>query len=186
MTETEWLAAIDPIIVLKCMQQKPSRRKGQLLCCAYLRAQCGLDQKLTRAVAAFELIADGGKVNPDDAKEFIRDFSSIILGNRWSDTLQIWREGRMKKQESDYMLALFHDIFGNSFRQLTANSAWLTSTVLALATGIYEEKAFDRMPIIADALQDASCDNEDILTHCRGPGPHTRGCWVVDLVLNEV
>ena len=41
------------------------------------------------------------------------------------------------------------------------------------------------MPILADALQDAGCDNDDILTHCRGEGPHVRGCWVVDLVLGK-
>ena len=61
---------------------------------------------------------------------------------------------------------------GNPFRPITLNPSWLTSTVLALANGIYEEKAFDRMPILADALQDAGCDNEDILNHCRQPGEH--------------
>src|SRR5262249_3562909 len=48
----------------------------------------------------------------------------------------------------------------------------LTSDVLALARGIYEERAFDQMPILADALQDAGCDSDDILDHCRGSGPH--------------
>src|SRR5262245_19189484 len=62
---------------------------------------------------------------------------------------------------------------------------WLTSTVVDLARGIYEERAFDRLPILADALQDAGCDNDDLLGHCRGPGPHARGCWVVDLVLGK-
>jgi hypothetical protein len=61
----------------------------------------------------------------------------------------------------------------------------LTSDVIALARGSYEERAFDRMPILADALQDAGCDSDDILSHCRGPGPHARGCWVVDLILGK-
>jgi hypothetical protein len=78
-----------------------------------------------------------------------------------------------------------HDIFGNPFRPVSFLPEWRTSTVLALATGIYEEKAFDRMPILADALMDAGCSNEDILSHCRGPGPHTRGCWCVDLILGK-
>jgi hypothetical protein len=51
-----------------------------------------------------------------------------------------------------------------------------------LAIGIDQENAFDRMPILADALQDAGRDNACILNHGRGPGPHVRGCWVVDLV----
>jgi hypothetical protein len=80
---------------------------------------------------------------------------------------------------------LVRDIFGNPFRPIAFNPAWLTSTVLTLARGIYDERAFDRMPILADALQDAGCDNDDILTHCRGAGPHVRGCWVVDLVLGK-
>jgi hypothetical protein len=62
---------------------------------------------------------------------------------------------------------------------------WLTSSVLALAEGIYADRAFDRMPILADALQDAGCDNADILAHCRGEGPHVRGCLVVDLLLGK-
>jgi len=81
---------------------------------------------------------------------------------------------------------IVRDIFGNPFRPVTPEPSWLTSTVLALANGIYEEKAFDRMPILADALQDAGCNNPDILDHCREPnGVHTRGCWVVDLVLGK-
>ncbi len=77
------------------------------------------------------------------------------------------------------------DIFGNPFQPVTADPAWLTSTVVQLATGIYQERAFDRMPILADALQDAGCDNDDILNHCRSDGPHVRGCWVVDLLLGK-
>jgi hypothetical protein len=77
------------------------------------------------------------------------------------------------------------DIFGNPFRPITFDPAWRTTDVLALARGIYAERAFDRMPILADALQDAGCDNEDVLNHCRGDGPHVRGCWVVDLVMGK-
>ncbi|MBP3959086.1 hypothetical protein J8F10_27900 [Gemmata sp. G18] len=76
-------------------------------------------------------------------------------------------------------------IFGNPFRPAVANPAWFTSTVLALATGIYEDRAFDRLPILADALQDAGCENADILNHCRSDGPHVRGCWVIDLLLGK-
>ncbi|MDY3562094.1 hypothetical protein R5W23_003540 [Gemmata sp. JC673] len=50
---------------------------------------------------------------------------------------------------------------------------------------MYESRDFSAMPILADALQDAGCDRADILDHCRGPGQHVRGCWVVDLVLNK-
>jgi biotin carboxyl carrier protein len=77
------------------------------------------------------------------------------------------------------------DIFGNPFRPVAIDPRWLTSTVVDLAGGIYEERAFERMPILADALMDAGCDNEEIIAHCRGDGPHVRGCWVVDLLLGK-
>jgi hypothetical protein len=77
---------------------------------------------------------------------------------------------------------LLRDIFGNPFRPVSVEPSWLTSTVVALAEGIYQERAFDRLPILADALMDAGCDNADVLGHCRGDGPHVRGCWVVDML----
>jgi hypothetical protein len=80
---------------------------------------------------------------------------------------------------------LLRDIFGNPYRPVVLDPPWHTSTVLALAEGIYSDRAFDRLPILADALQDAGCDHSDILDHCRGPGPHVRGCWVVDLILGK-
>jgi hypothetical protein len=87
--------------------------------------------------------------------------------------------------EQRYQADLLRDIFGNPFRPVAVDPAWRTSAVVALATGIYDERAFDRMPILADALEDAGCDNDDILDHCRGPNPHVRGCWVVDLPLGK-
>jgi hypothetical protein len=83
------------------------------------------------------------------------------------------------------IIQILHDIFGNPFRPVTLLPEWRTSTVLALAQGIYSDRAFDRKPILADALQDSGCDNEEILQHCRGPGPHVRGCWVCDLCLGK-
>ena len=65
-------------------------------------------------------------------------------------------------------------------------SEWRTDTVVLLAQQMYESREFSAMPILADALQDAGCDNEDILNHCRGVTlTHMRGCWVLDLVLEK-
>jgi hypothetical protein len=80
---------------------------------------------------------------------------------------------------------MLRDIVGNPFRPVTPERSWLTATMVSLATAIYNERAFDRLPILADALEDAGCTNEEILNHCRQPGEHVRGCWVVDLVLNK-
>ena len=68
---------------------------------------------------------------------------------------------------------------------MTLDPRWLTSTVIDLARTIYEERVWERMPILADALMDAGCDSEEVINHCRGPGPHVRGCWVVDLILGK-
>ena len=76
-------------------------------------------------------------------------------------------------------------VFGNPFLQITLNTLWLMPNVVALAQAIYDERAFDRLPILAAALKEAGCDDADILTHCRSPGPHVRGCWVVDLLLGK-
>jgi hypothetical protein len=80
---------------------------------------------------------------------------------------------------------LLRDIFGNPFRPVELDPAWLASDVLALARSMYANREFSAMPILADALQDAGCDSEDVLSHCRGAGPHVRGCWVVDLLLGK-
>lgn len=63
------------------------------------------------------------------------------------------------------------------------HSSWLTPTVLGLARAIRADAAFERLPVLADALEEAGCRNTDIVAHCRGPGPHLPGCWVVDVLL---
>jgi hypothetical protein len=80
---------------------------------------------------------------------------------------------------------LIRDIFGNPFRPVTLDPAWRTSDVVAIARTIYDERQFEDMPVLGDALEDAGCDNADILKHCREPGEHVRGCWVVDLLLGK-
>jgi hypothetical protein len=82
-------------------------------------------------------------------------------------------------------LPLLRCIVGNPFRPVTCNPSWRTSTAVSLAEAIYAERAFDRLPILADALEEAGCTQPDVLTHCRGDGPHARGCWVVDLILGK-
>lgn len=86
------------------------------------------------------------------------------------------------EEEAAVQAVLFRDIFSYYGRPMLLPS-WLTSTVVALAQQVYDCRDFSPMPILADALQDAGCDNEDILNHCRGPGPHCRGCWLVDFIL---
>jgi hypothetical protein len=87
--------------------------------------------------------------------------------------------------EESNQARLVRDIFGNPSRPVTVDPTWLTPTVQQLDIALYEERTFDRLPILADALEDAGCTDLDILAHCRGKGPHARGCWVVDLLLGK-
>ncbi|HEX5269104.1 MAG TPA: hypothetical protein VFW33_01390 [Gemmataceae bacterium] len=77
---------------------------------------------------------------------------------------------------------------GNPFRPPTMEATWLAwngGLLPRIAEEIYKDRAFDRLPILSDALLDAGCDNEDLLAHLRGGGPHVRGCWAVDLILGK-
>jgi hypothetical protein len=100
-------------------------------------------------------------------------------------TGELQSDGSAYYVETGYQAALLREIFGNPFHPVTIDRAWLTANVAGLAQSIYDDRAFDRLPILADALEDAGCDNADILNHCRQPGEHVRGCWVVDLVLGK-
>jgi hypothetical protein len=88
--------------------------------------------------------------------------------------------------EAVYQDRLLRDIFGNPFRPDGFDARWRTANTIELASEIYEDRAFDRLPILDHALMDAGCDTEEILSHCRSEGPHVRGCSVVDLVLGKV
>jgi hypothetical protein len=89
----------------------------------------------------------------------------------------------LKAEEQRRQMPLLRDLAGNPFRPVACSARWCTDTALSLARQMYEARDFGAMPMLADALQDAGCDNDEILNHCRGLGPHVRGCWVVDLVL---
>lgn len=83
---------------------------------------------------------------------------------------------------------LLRDIFDSPFHHASLSPAllaWNNSTVVTMAQSIYADRTFDSLPVLADALEEAGCDNQDILSHCRAEGPHVRGCWVVDLILGK-
>jgi hypothetical protein len=82
-------------------------------------------------------------------------------------------------------VSIVRDTFGNPFRPVIMESGWLTTNAINLARTIYDGRAFDHLPILADALEEAGCTDADILTHCRQPGEHVRGCWVIDLMLGK-
>jgi hypothetical protein len=101
-----------------------------------------------------------------------------------------WNIGRAAHRNLDSRLAdLLRDIMANPFCPLpTIGPSWLVwkdGVVVKLAQRVYDDWAFDCLPILGDALEDAGCHNGDILAHCRQAGPHSRGCWVLDLLLGK-
>jgi hypothetical protein len=84
---------------------------------------------------------------------------------------------------------LLREVFGNPFRPVAINPACLTwngGTIPKLAQAAYDQRAFERLPVLADALEEAGCTDPDLLGHCRRPATeHVRGCWALDFLLGR-
>jgi hypothetical protein len=92
---------------------------------------------------------------------------------------------RRVEQEREAQARLLRDLFGNPFRTIRVNKDALPDKVKQLAGAIYDDRAFDIMPVLADLLEETGCSEAEILTHCRSGGEHVRGCWVLDLLLGK-
>jgi hypothetical protein len=215
MTEDQWLACDDPTRMVDFIQRDASARKLRLFavaCCRRIWPRI-TDDRSRRAVETAERYADGlaGEDELRGASDAARLAVTPAAGDqldqaavaacdtteRWATAAAVWASASSARATPDRgeslggRCDLLRDIFGNPFqstnpfRWVVVEPRWLTSTVVSLAAGIYEDRAFDRLPILADALQDAGCDTADVLDHCRGDGRHVRGCWVVDLVLGK-
>jgi hypothetical protein len=86
--------------------------------------------------------------------------------------------------DTPLFLRVVYDVVGNPFRPVV-DAGWRIHTVTQLAWAIYAERGFDRLPILADTLEDAGCTARAILDHLRESGPHVRGCWALDLLLGK-
>jgi hypothetical protein len=117
------------------------------------------------------------------ANEVHQAFEAAVL--RLPRSPEVLRRDEVAGSELMAQSGLLLDILGNSFKPVVFDPTWRTTAVVGLATGIYADRAFDRVPVLSDALEDAGCTDDDILAHCRGEGPHARGCWVVDAVLGK-
>jgi hypothetical protein len=102
-------------------------------------------------------------------------------------TREVGSGGRAREAALEYQAqaAFLRDLVGNPFRPVALDPAWLTPEVVHRAQSIYDDRAFEHLPVLADALEDAGCHEADILAHCRGPGPHVRGCWAIDHILGK-
>src|SRR5208283_1841974 len=130
------------------------------------------------ATAASQLAADSAAYHAgycdgyNDVRRVVQDTLSV----------KVTSDSPSQDHEPVAHCSLLRCIFGNLFRPVTLNPACRTENVVAITQSIYDNRRFMDMPILADALEDAGCDNADILTHCRSGGEHVRGCFVVDAV----
>jgi len=207
LTEAEWLSPIDVVRAYHYARGGMSPRKQLLFACACSRTDPEFvdDNRIRVCTQTAELIADDQAiVDPYEPvrellrlspragiSEWIRAYvphAQLLVPEPNFEWFLVWRiEQTTRKRRSGEMgyLKCLRDIVGNPFRAFSFDDRWCSPDTLGLARAIYEDRAFDRLPILADALMDAGCDDDQILAHCRSAGPHVRGCWVVDLVLGK-
>jgi hypothetical protein len=187
--------------MLEFLRGKVSDRKLRLTLCSWSRLNWKwMPEQSRAAVEAAELFADGLSTNADreaaDVRLWLASMPWPTNRRHWLarltlvDKLDLWsavgdqarcRNPRVMHKHAAAIRCIFGPL---PFRSITVDPSWLTPTVKQLAHAIYEERAFDRLPVL-DALEEVGCEQPDILSHLRGGGEHCRGCWVVDLVLGR-
>jgi hypothetical protein len=213
MTETEWLACTNPTPMLELLQGTASDRKLRLFGCACVRVIWSLTGKeVPTAVEAAEGFADGSttKAALRRGRQAVRTErhaldateagTRLLWGAYWLaelvasenayglvlaemnrlSTIQIF-----KRVKGSAVCGRLRDVFGNPFRPVSLDPCWLVPSVATLARTAYEERRFEDLPILADALEEAGCTSADLLGHLRGPGTHVLGCWALDAMLGK-
>lgn len=213
MTEAEWLACRDPDALLECLREEafrrriphPSARKLRLFACACCRRAWDAipDERGRQAVEVAERYADRRASRQELARAFAAAKAAGDLGNaafaaagacaprgnadRVATQAALAGDPRRWGAERAAQADLFRDVFGNPFRPAPAIEpqwpAGRRTAIVGLARSIYDERAFDRLPLLAAALEEAGCASPDLLAHLRAAGPHALGCWVLDLIL---
>jgi hypothetical protein len=213
MTEAQWLTCTEPRPMLERLESMgvlESNRKYALLVCACSgRVWALLSKQERRDVEAFAAFAEGSTRSQPAGLPRITRTSSCVpdlcvpLVNLQAAAARKEaprREGIIQaifsREEAAPQVDILRDIYGNPFHPSPflhpAVLAWSDATVRRMAEGIYEgqrlpEGTLDtaRLAILADALLDAGCDDEGLIQHCRGEGPHVRGCWAINLILGK-
>jgi hypothetical protein len=212
IAEGQWATEGNPEVLFTVLGHAVSDRKLRLFAVAcYRRFWHALSEAGRRLIEVAERLAEGaaGGVRGLAAFDGGGDVARALLSPdargaaTWAsdDTLEaLERSCTAKKfalalsralclKEQAAQADLLRDVAGNIFRPPSpvppAVLAWNEGTVRRIAAGIYEERAFDRLPILADALLDAGCDDERLIGHCHAERPHARGCWAVDLILGK-
>jgi hypothetical protein len=194
--EATWRTTRNPTQMVEYVRRKASKRKLSLYGCACIRQTWGLLPADCRdAVEITERCAEGtlpqselgrrrrllesaDRTKPDSPS--VRAVVLLPLLETFSS--EDWRPLCSLAMQCD----LAQCVFGNPFRPVPQAPAWACSeTARQMAQAITDEGRYADLPILADALEDAGCADEDVLGHCRGGVVHARGCWVIDLILGR-
>lgn len=183
MTEAEWLTTNNAWrMMMNLVNFTTSERQHRLF-----RVACGKGERrdftleITERLEMTERLADQMSAEGNSSS---RERLVSFISERF-EPWHLVSISNTTQQPDEAKASLIRCIFGSPTRIpfTVINPSWLTSTVLTIANQMYDSREFSAMPILADALQDADCDNERILDHCRQPGQHVQGCWVIDLLL---
>ncbi|OAI42267.1 hypothetical protein AYO40_00035 [Planctomycetaceae bacterium SCGC AG-212-D15] len=193
MTEAEWLKCREPAKMLDYVLRKSSPRRLRLfaVACPRLLWPETLEESARTLLDVAEGLAD-----EDPVIHPLFDLRTLAypVGIRWTieedaaAAAARWAHGvglTFTPQENAARHQWVRELFGNPFRPIAMDRAWLSATVCQLSASIYVERGFERLPILADALEDAGCTAGELLKHLRQPSPHVRGCWALDLVLGK-
>ena len=201
-TWKDWLACSDPRRMLNHLYNfLPDPRKMRLFACACIRRMWPdlNDQPSRNAVSVAERYADGQAVGNDLKNAYKSLDTGVGIHVRavdWTVYIELfcsedWNSW-IAAQETSWLTpqhlqsSILHDLFGPSlFRSTILKSGWLNPEVRTMAEVIYEQHDFQRMPLLGNALKEAGCDDEELLSHCFGAGPHFKGCWALDRVLEK-
>jgi hypothetical protein len=192
-SENHGLTCTDAARLLHQLRDRLSERKLRLFTCACLRhlGHVSADERNLQAVEAAEQYADR-RISKRELKK-ARKAANIP----WLTSFEPYHEAMSTIQAAALVTTaeqqrslcdLLRDVAGHLWQPVTLRPSWLRRSggiVAAIARTIYADHLFVDLPILADALEEAGCDNTLILNHCRQPGEHVRGCWVLDLLLGK-
>jgi hypothetical protein len=208
VTEAEWLESADVVGMLKSLGGKTTDRKLRLFGCACCRRVWDslVEECFRHAVEVAEQFADGlankrdlatarkvcGAALERNGLAGVSGRAYCALGSAWSATrMPAWTAAIYPlwvftgNTERAAQAALLHEVFGNPYRPVAINADWLTPDVVSRAEAIYAGRTVEGMPALGDALEEAGCRELDILSHCREPIEHVRGCWVTDALIGK-
>lgn len=206
MTEKEWLECTDPQIMLEFLKEKASDRKLRLFAVACCRKVGGFEnEQAWKVINGAELYAEGqlGEEERASLLNMSRLFwrYDAVCHYALSDMEDVLQIPRLCVERLAYNIYfdpyvwqchLTRCLFNNPFHSIVINPAWRTPMVSSLAQAAYQERQLpssqldaSRLAVLADALEDAGCDDEVILGHLRQTSEHYRGCWAVDLVFGK-